>query len=254
MKEKIVVIILIIAGILLMLTGCESSNKYEKTNKRLGDYSVYKRDTGAEICAAWYSTNITIDENTTYELLNHCPIVYTVLVDDEHIPVKTYLEENDVTIEDLSQLYLGILHINNSIHDTYDVDVYDFTIKEVWVRELDNTIYTLSENPSGQNNSLEYLDIDLQDIAVPLNELFSVNIVPIQRDMFSCTYLSSPPPIVVVLGNETIEIKVSINDTYVHIDIDDGSEEICLNNVSSPENSVMTLFNTLKEIYYEQNK
>lgn len=112
MNKKVFVIVLF--SMFVFLIGCEQGS-YTKTEHTLNGYDVYIYNSQQEICAEWYSMGIELEDDTIYHIINICPLSYVVLVDGEYISLIDFVQDYEVSREELEKLEYGYFTEQTSI-------------------------------------------------------------------------------------------------------------------------------------------
>jgi hypothetical protein len=131
--KKIIILFLM----LFILSGCEGTITYVDSGITLDGNSVYYYETDTEICITLYSTTIELSEDLYYEVIYNCNIHKVVLLDNEYIPLTTYIKENLISHKDLLNSRLGTPIYYDSIMTILGIDLNDFSIDRIIIRTLD---------------------------------------------------------------------------------------------------------------------
>ncbi|MFH5882050.1 hypothetical protein [Liberiplasma polymorphum] len=81
---------------------------YQETSMNLDGYEVFVKEGVGESCAMWYSMVIYTGEEGTYLFYNTCPIHYYVKVNEDYIPLLSYISTNPISIETIQNFPLFV--------------------------------------------------------------------------------------------------------------------------------------------------
>lgn len=248
MNKKVFIIVFI--SMVVFLTSCEQGN-YTKTEHTLNGHDVYIYDSQQEICAAWYSMGIELDEETTYHIINLCPKSYVVLVDEEYVSLINFIRDNEVSREELEELGYGYFSIETSIENVLDIDLNEFSLESIIVKELDNEIMDPPEWDTFEEIDLIASDV-MADVALilaePLGELSVC-------DGGVCMMYYPPGPINITFVNGDTTIVLEVYENYLNIlkKVNDEFHSI-IYNVRNPSENVSNLYEIIVTQYHEINE
>jgi hypothetical protein len=247
MKNKLGILVLTL--IVLFLSGCESDN-YVITEYSLNGNDIYTYDSGQEICAAWYSMGVDVGEGKVFNIINACPISTVILVDGEYMNILTYIKENEVEISEIENLDFGFITIDDSLSIVLDIDLDEYELTSIIVKELDNEIMT-----PPQWDTSEEIDLDLSDISEDLLRILSEPLGSksvCEDGMCRLLYAQGPINIELVKGERTILIELyeqRLNiKTYIN-----GEFESVLYDITDPWGNVSSLYSIIYNRYIEIN-
>lgn len=247
MKNKLG--IFVITLIVLFLSGCES-DKYVITEYSLNGNDIYTYDSGQEICAAWYSMGVDIGEGKTFNIINTCPISKVILVEDEYINVLTYIRENEVEIGEIESLGFGFITNSDSLSIVLDIDLDEYELNSIIVKELDNEIMT-----PPQWDTSEEIDLDLSDISEDLLRILSepLGSKSVCEDG-TCRLLYAQGPINIELSRGKRTVLIELYEQRLNIiTYINGEFESVLYDITDPWGNVSSLYSIIYNRYIEIN-
>ncbi len=243
--------ILLLIAVTFLVSGCESS-KYTITDSTLNGNSIYIYDSQQEVCTEWYSMGVEIDDTSSFYIINTCPQSYMVLVDKEYISLLDYLKDNEVSIEELKVLSFGFFSINTSIENIFNINLNDYVLESIVVKELNNEIMV----PPFWDTS-EIIDLELQDVSEDivkiLSEPLGTNLLC--EDML-CRLLYSQGPININLVSEDFKIIIELYENHLNIKKYSTEDEFVsvIYNITDPWGNVDSLYETIYNRYLEINE
>ncbi|MGS0972410.1 MAG: hypothetical protein ACVCEJ_04080 [Candidatus Izemoplasmataceae bacterium] len=246
---KRILLLIIIAGGLFFLVGC-SENQYEKTEHTLNGYDVYIYDSEAEICAAWYSMGVELDEETTYHIINLCPLSYVVLVEEEYVSLIGFIREHDVSREELEALDYGYFSVTTSIANVLEIDLNDFALESIIVKELNNEIMT-----PPQWDTFEEIDLTVSDVMDDLALIFSEPLGEksvCEETMCILLYAQGPINITMVNGDTKIVIELYQDRLNIQKSVNDEFDAV-IYHLSDPSEYIVHLYDLIVNRYQEIN-
>lgn len=247
--KKILLVITVL--LVLSLFGCDN-DKYIETGKMLNGNMIYSYDTKAEICAEWYSISYEIDEERTYELLNHCPIGHVVLIDDEYISIFDYIEQYEIDDEELINSGLGYLNISTSIQNVFDIDLNEFILDSIIVKELNNEIMIPPQWDTSETIDLDFVSIS-EDINFILSEPLGIPYLSCEDIVCRLTYSQGPINISLINGERELLIELYENHIHIHI-FNNGEFEAVVYYIDSPIGNIANLYGTIYQEYLVINE
>jgi len=243
-------LLMIVIGGLSFLVGCDET-QYEETGHTLNGYDVYIYDSQAEICAAWYSMGVELDEETTYHIINLCPLSYVVLVDEEYISLIDFVRDYEVTREELEALDYGYFSVTTSIANVLEIDLNDFTLESIIVKELNNEIMTPPQWDTFEEIDLTASDV-MDDIVLILAEPLGEKSV-CKETMCIMLYAQGPINITLVSGDTKIVIELYENRVNIRKSVHDEFSAV-IYTVTTPSENILNLYNLIVNRYHQINE
>ena len=260
MLKKTVSSILIPLSIMFLLTACKTVTDDNSDNKQeidatLNGNKIHSRS--SDFSYAWMPTvnYINIDDHYTF-VYNVPRENYYVKVDGEDIPLMIYIMNNEIPIVELTTLGFGQVNYSFNFIEELDINIDNYIIDKIWVRELNNEMINLEENPSGQNTSLEYISISIINIKKDIAGILTNN--NSKYTTFppnTCNVTKPPKPISIDLKSQVDDSTISLtfDQNYVDIKVYTNDEVYCLQQSSQYYGYLDNLFNTIKAVYERQN-
>lgn len=234
--------------VLFMVSAC--SSQYEETPYTINGHQVYLYDSEQEICAAWYSMGITISEDTTFHFINMCPKSYVIKVDGEYISLISYVQEHDVTREELEQLEHGFFTSNASLLEEFGISLNSFTLESIVLLEYQGDITV-----SGEWDRKVIIDLTKEDIKEELVPILSAELgskeVCVVGGESVCSPLLGPTPLVMTLTsgeNERLVLDLFAETIHVKYYVGEDLHSI-LNYVSEPREHIVELYQKIIDVY-----
>ena len=241
MKKGIILVIMLV----LTLSGCDDSLKYTSTDIVLDGNEVYTLETKTDVCITLYSTTIDLSKDMKYEIRYNCEVQTFVLLDDEYIPLITYIKNNLKSIDNLLDSGLGRPIYYNSIRAILDIDVNNFVLDKITIRTLNGEFIDYG---GAWTEDVE-LEIEFEEIATYILVLMSSKVENNQVcDNIMCILVGNISPVSIYLRNGNDELIINFyGDRYMVSYTDDNANIRIYNIAISPENE--DLKNTVMEVF-----
>ena len=245
---KRVMVGVIVFVLFFMLSAC--SSQYEETPYTINGHQIYLYDSKQEICAQWYSMGVMISEDTTFHFINMCPKSYVIKVDGQYISLISYVQDNDVSREELAQLEHGFFTSNANLLEEFGVSLNDFSLESVVLLEFQGEI-----TESGQWDEKVVIDVQKDDLNEELVRILSAELgskeVCKVGENSMCSSLLGPTPIVLTLMSENNErLVLDLFPETIHIKYYIGEDLYSiLNYVSEPKEDIVQLYQTIMDAY-----
>lgn len=231
--------IILLLSIIFILSACE--NKYIATGRFLNGNEIYYYESNQENCATWESMTIYEDEHLTYNYINTCPTFKVVKVEEEYISITSFLDNNEVSKEDILSSGLGYVDYYDSITTYLNIDFSNFTYSKTTVRLYEGELIEVNYTDELRDLEIDNLLID-NDLANIINQPLGTKSVC--EDLF-CRVVGVTIPITIEYTYNDEIIFFGINENYINVTYINGDYEAIIYYIEDIDGEIDKIFDII---------